>query len=129
MNELMIRVRNKMQTELSRICNQSFEAILRKRLRVERFSIVCSNCIGGVIYNRLGKQFLSPTINLWMNQRDYLKFVLNLDMYLEQPLVFVDDHQSYPVAMLHDVKIHFNHFFFYMIIDKRKCVFLIYKQF
>lgn len=31
----------------------------RKRLTNDQFTILSSNCIGGVIYHRLGKQFLS----------------------------------------------------------------------
>lgn len=78
-------------------------------MKNDNFSIICSNCIGGIIYNRLGKRFLSPTINLWMHQRDFIKFVLNLENYLDKDLVFVNDEYDYPVALIDDVKIYFNH--------------------
>lgn len=36
----------------------------RLKLCIENFSIISSNCVGGVITHELGKRFLSPTINL-----------------------------------------------------------------
>ena len=47
--------------------NKFYERTLRTKLKNKDFSIICSNCIGGIIYNRLGQKFLSPTINLWMH--------------------------------------------------------------
>ena len=83
---------------------------LRKKLKNDNFSIICSNCIGGIIYNRLGKKFLSPTINLWIRQNDFLKFVLDLKGYISKDLVFIESEYDYPVALLGDIKIHFNHY-------------------
>lgn len=71
--------------------------------------MICSNCIGGLIYHRLGLKFMSPTINLWMTQSDFLKFVLELKMYLQKELIFIDE-EDYPIALLGDIKIHFNHY-------------------
>lgn len=86
-----------------------YEKKLRKKLKNKNFSIICSNCIGGIIYNRLGHKFLSPTVNLWMNQKDFLKFVLNLENYISKELVFIDNEYDYPVARLDDINIYFNH--------------------
>ena len=82
---------------------------MRKKLRNDNFSIICSNCIGGVIYHRLGKQFLSPTINLWMNQKDFLKMALDLKSYMSKELAFIKGEYDYPIALLGDVKVYFNH--------------------
>lgn len=76
----------------------------------DNFSILCPNCIGGLIYHRLGKQFLSPTINLWMTQPDFLKFILNIKNYLQLELNFINSKFDYPVAMLGDITLHFNHY-------------------
>ncbi len=65
--------------------------------------------MGGVIYHRLNKKFLSPTINLWMHQPDFLKFVMNLDKYISEELEFVKTEYEYPVGKLGDVRIYFNH--------------------
>ena len=37
---------------------------LIKRLKNKNFTLITNNCTGGVIYNRLGLKFLSPTIKL-----------------------------------------------------------------
>lgn len=87
-----------------------FSLQLRKRLKNDNFSILCSNCIGGTIYNRLGKQFLSPTINLWFYQKDFLKFLQNIDYYLSLELQFIDSNRSYPVGKLDDICIYFLHY-------------------
>lgn len=89
--------------------NKIYERNLRNKLKNKDFSIICSNCIGGIIYNRLGQKFLSPTINLWMHQDDFLKFVLNLKEYISKDIIFIDSNCSYPVGQLGDIKIHFNH--------------------
>lgn len=89
--------------------NKIYEQNLRNKLKNKDFSIICSNCIGGIIYNRLGQKFLSPTINLWMHQDDFLKFVLNLKEYISKEIIFIDSNYSYPVGQLGDIKIHFNH--------------------
>ena len=89
--------------------NIVYERELRKKLKNQDFSIICSNCIGGIIYHRLGKEFLSPTINLWLHQDDFLKFVLNLKEYISKDLIFVESEYDYPVGILDDIRIYFNH--------------------
>lgn len=86
-----------------------YESKLRIRLHNDNFSIICSNCVGGFIYHRLHKQFLSPTINCWMNQLDFIKFVKKLEYYISLELVFVKSEMPYPVAKLDDIHIYFNH--------------------
>ncbi len=108
-NRTVQNLYNKAVYELSKIINRRYEKKMRKKLINNNFSIICSNCIGGVIYHRLGKQFLSPTINLWMNQKDFLKMVLDLKSYMSKELVFIKGEYDYPIALLGDVKIYFNH--------------------
>ena len=75
-------------------------AHFRKKLTNDNFSIICSNCIGGTLYHRLGKQFLTPTINMWFRQPDFVEFCVHLDHYLNQKLVFVESDKHFPVAEL-----------------------------
>lgn len=88
--------------------NWLYERYRRKHLKNKDFTILCSNCIGGIIYHRLGLEFRSPTVNLWMRQRDFLKLASNL-WKLEKDLIFIDSDYEYPVAMLDDITIYFNH--------------------
>lgn len=72
----------------------------RRGLKNDNFTILCSNCIGGIIYHRLGKRFLTPTINMWMLQPDFAEFCLHLDYYLVQELIFIASDYNYPVAQI-----------------------------
>lgn len=103
------KVHDKVSAELAKVVNRRYENRMRSSLQNDKFSIICSNCIGGIIYHRLGKKFLSPTINLWMHQSDFLKFVFDLKNYLSKDLVFIETEYDYPVALLGDVKVFFNH--------------------
>jgi len=84
--------------------------IYRMRLRNDNFTIIASSCIAGVMYNMLGKQFISPTINIWMHDEDLLKFAANLRYYVKQPLRFVQGIDTVPTAYCDDVLIHFQHY-------------------
>lgn len=108
--KLIKKIDGKLKYELSKVVKGVYEVCQRRRLKNDNFSIVCSNCIGGIIYNRLGKQFLSPTINLWMHQRDFIKFVLDMRGYLAEELIFIESRFDYPVAKLRDIQIYFAHY-------------------
>ena len=104
------KLTGKIQCEISKLLRIIYENIQRSRLKNDNFSIICSNCVGGVIYNRLGKRFLSPTINLWFHQQEFIKFLLDMKGYLSEELVFVDSQYDYPVAQLRDIRVYFAHY-------------------
>lgn len=105
----MNKIWEKLKSIICVVVNSLYESILRHRLHNHDFSILCSNCAGGVISHRLGKEFRSPTVNLWLRQRDFMKLAADLKTYLSYDLEFVDSEYDYPVARLHDVLIYFNH--------------------
>ena len=90
--------------------NKKYTAKQRKRLKNDNFSIISSNCIGGFIYHRLGKQFLSPTINLYFNQKEFIKFAQNLRYYITLPLEFIETDFDFPVAKIGDITLYFLHY-------------------
>lgn len=106
---MLNKVINKFQSILSLAVNNAYEKIQRRRLRNHDFTILCSNCADGVIYHRCGLQFRSPTVNLWLHQRDFLRLAANLKEYMCMDLEFVDSEYDYPVAQLKDITIYFNH--------------------
>lgn len=83
---------------------------LRKRLKNKDFTILAPTCIAGIIYHEFGHEFLSPTINLWMYDKDFLKFIHNLEEYLSYDLEFVSGIDPTPTAYCGDILIHFNHY-------------------
>lgn len=86
-----------------------FNFFKRIRLRNKDFTIFCNNCIGGCVYHSLGKEFLSPTINCYMTTQNFLKFIENYDSYLKKPLVFRKSESEFPVGMIGEIEIFFNH--------------------
>lgn len=86
--------------------------IQRRRLKNKDITILCNNCLGGVIYHCLGLKFLSPTVNLMVNSTsDFIKFCNNICYYLQQPIVEIKDSSApYPMGMCGDIKLHFNHY-------------------
>lgn len=97
----------------------------RKQLKFTDFTIISNNCWGGLVYQYFGLQYASPTIGLFMMDDDYIKFLENLDYYLSKPLVFISHaeskyeerlqrettaKESYPIALLDDVEVHFMHY-------------------
>lgn len=90
---------------------------VRKKIKNSDFTILSCNCMGGLIYHELGMKFTSPTINTMILSADFLKFVSNLDYYLEQELRFTSEpihvngeRVTCPVAFLDDVMISFTHY-------------------
>lgn len=95
MNEPTVQQKQAIEQEY-----REFLARRRARLKCFDFSIFCTNCIGGVMYHDLGLEFLSPTINLTIGIKDFIKMAKNLKWYMDQPLEELESGESFPVARL-----------------------------
>lgn len=82
----------------------------RMRLKNKNFSILCNNCVGGVISHELGQRFNSPTVNLFMSSEDYIKFLTRLPYYITVPLKEIQSDKEYPVGVLNDIILYFMHY-------------------
>ena len=102
----------RLQKNSSKICTTIRRSRNRCRLKNKDFTILSSNCTGGIIYHELGLKFLSPTINLAIHSDQFVDFLENLHEYLKMKLVFIEDNsKSYPVAKLNDeITIYFIHY-------------------
>lgn len=84
----------------------------RERLIQTDFSLICSNCFGGIFYHWLGIRFNTPFINLWLNNDDFIKAIANWPAFLSHPII--EDKNSiepYPVGIgLSGIKIYFQHY-------------------
>lgn len=102
---LPVRVKNKfLRMKRDRIIQR-----IRSRVRPKDVTIISQNCIGGVFYHDLGAQFLSPTINLFIKEPDFVRFAGNLRHYMECELEMRWE-EEYPVGRLDDIEIHFMHY-------------------
>ena len=98
--------------------SKTYRALLRHKLNLKNrkhltnhdFTLIASNCVGGVILHELGLRFDTPTVNLWFESEDYIKFLENMSDYLQYELVEIQTDYSYPVGLLKDIKIYFQHY-------------------
>lgn len=86
----------------------------RKNLVNKEFSIIASNCVGGVITHELGMRFNSPTVNCWFRNEEFVCFCENLKHYIFDCELYIDDDKSrelgYPVGKLENISIYFLHY-------------------
>lgn len=100
----------RMYVRLQREKNKRLIGRMRKKLKVKDVTIISQNCIGGVFYHDMAKNFLSPTINLFIREPDFVKFVLNLRYYIDSELEVIWG-EEYPIGILGgDVHIDFMHY-------------------
>jgi len=73
---------------MDKLSNQALEYInqAKKQFNNKEISIISQQCIGGVIYHDMGMKFLSPTINLYLEAKDFIEMVENLEEYMKLPL-------------------------------------------
>lgn len=91
--------------------NLIINPINRKRLKNENFTIISNNCVGSLICHDLNQKFLTPTVNLIIYSRDFIKFVSNLEYYLKQEIEQIyKEGIDYPVGKLGDIEIYFMHY-------------------
>lgn len=83
--------------------------IVKKKVDFSEISLISQNCIGGIIYHDANQRFLSPTVNLYILPKDFIKFVNNLDYYLSLT-PNVEMGKAYPIGTLGDIKINFMHY-------------------
>ena len=115
----MIQVIKMLKRLFIKINENKRDRILSKEialLKDEPFSIISSDCIGGILYHDLHKKFLSPTINLSIFDNTFITFCKYIDFFLSKEPHFVETKKPHPVAILEgpskkeNVKINFVHY-------------------
>lgn len=76
--------------------------------------IISRDCIGGVLYKRMRRQFSSPTIKLYMTNEDFVLFCLNITDFLNGSVEEIHTDRSYPVGQIKtekgSIKLYFMHY-------------------
>ena len=88
-----------------------------KQLKASRPTIFAANCFGGVLYHRFGLKFLSPTINMFLLDKDMINFLSNLPKSIATELQFQglsskpDGGYKYPIFNINgNVNLYMNHY-------------------
>jgi len=58
----------------------------KENFEIKDISIISQQCIGGIVYHDMGMKFLSPTINLYLEAKDFIEMVENLEEYMKLPI-------------------------------------------
>jgi uncharacterized protein (DUF1919 family) len=117
-----IFLKDKLEAEYWESKNKIFARYYRSKLRNKDFSIICNNCVAGLIYQKFGLPYLTPTVGLFFYSEDYIKFLENFEYYVLKSLKFttVSKHpesnvllnkKHYPIGLLDDeIEVHFMHY-------------------
>ena len=82
----------------------------KKAFANARFSVFSSNCVGCLMLHDLGAAFNSPFVNLFVDAKDYIKYLKNPQKYNAMDFKEVSTEYNYPVGMLGDLTFHFVHY-------------------
>ena len=94
------------------------------KLRNRDFTIISNNCWGGMIYQRYGLKYNTPTVGLYFYAEDFIKFLLRLEYYLKLDPVIINLEESkykeklyilrkrhyFPIIKIDDIEIIFLHY-------------------
>lgn len=111
MNKLIKTISKLIRRNIKKITKNHYRKKYSKKLTNNNYTIFSSNCIGGIINNRVGHTQNSPTFNLWFLQAEFIDFLEKPKYWLDQELEFIESEYSYPVAKLGGViHVFFTHY-------------------
>ena len=80
-----------------RIIRNLKNADYRRKNHNHDFTIISQNCLGGIIYSQLGIRFLSPTINMFIEDENFIKLVYDFRHYMTVKPEAVTDRYVDPI--------------------------------
>ena len=98
------------------VCIPGFTLDKYRKLQRSRLSIFAQNCFGGIISHTLNLPFRTPFVNMFFEEREYIRFLRAPRMCMAEELtlkkmVWNDGFKYYhPIAMLGNVDIVLNHY-------------------
>ena len=81
----------------------------KKIFKKKKLSVISQQCIGGVIYHDMGMQFLAPTVNLYLEAKDFVEMVENLETYMKLPII-VKEENGKIIGELGKLRVIFLHY-------------------
>lgn len=103
----------KLREKYLKIKRKKIEKSFQKKNKKTKFTLISQNCIGGVIYSDLNIEFQTPTINMFIEDENFVKLVENLEFYMKikpTPVTDcytdpIDNSIKYPIIRIKDIKI------------------------
>lgn len=111
------KIKNTLRMGIKLLHKYPYERYVKEMRRrggdLPAFTLLTSDCMGGLIYHTLGREFLSPTINLSIKDPDFIKLVSDLPYYFEQEFRFIAS-STYPIGCLGEggksIEVRFEHY-------------------
>ncbi|MDD6793804.1 MAG: DUF1919 domain-containing protein [Clostridiaceae bacterium] len=105
-------VRQKILSKITVNNRKKLNSFMRENVHDKDFTIIASFCGGGTLYHDMGMKFLSPTINLAFDGKDFCNFCGDLENNLKRKITeYKTDKDSYPVGRINDeIEIRFVHY-------------------
>ncbi len=105
----------KVVLKLRKITSHLFRSTLNNKMKRQlegiEFTLLGNNCLPGVVYHDLGREFTSPTVNLAFDGEDFIKFLENPKHYFECDMEFFNwEGIDYPLAKIDDIEVRFVHY-------------------
>jgi len=104
----------------NKLLRNLFSNFRKKKLKNLNFTIISNNCWGGTIYESYNLPKQTPTVGLFFEADDYIKFISNLKLYLNKKIKFIEYDKSTRykkginekciVGKLNDIEIYFLHY-------------------
>lgn len=99
------------------VCIPGFTVDKYRRLQRSRLSIFSINCFGGHISHTFGLPFLSPFVNLTLDEQHFIKFLRAPRVYIEEEPHFekltetsYEPHHYYPIFSIGNVSLRMLHY-------------------
>ena len=70
------------------VCIPGFTLKKYRQLQESKLSIFVRDCFGGILSHTLGLPFLSPFVNMFLNELEYIRFLRSPRVYMEEKLIF-----------------------------------------
>lgn len=84
---------------------------MKHKIKKDNVRILSSNCVGGCLLHDVKRSFLSPTVNLIIDDMDFIKLVYNPEHYLKiEPIFYHISKWGFPVAKIDDIIVHCVHY-------------------
>ena len=87
----------------------------RRMMYHKKVSTISSDCCGGILYHDRMQEFLSPTVNLFFSNEDFILFCMHLKEFVESEIAQKQETETkYPVGIIKtefgSVELHFMHY-------------------
>lgn len=92
--QLINRLRWMIFVDSREYLNKYLGPIRRKSLRGGVFTIISNNCWAAHVYRRYQLEYNTPTVGLYFFPTEYLKFLSNLEYYVQKEMSFIPAKES-----------------------------------